>query len=149
MESYRTELPPTFSVSLALCVGNSPVTGEFSSQRPVTRSFHVFFDLCLNKRLSKQSWGWWFETPLCSLWRHCNATRLLRIFLLLVLTPGITTSQITVFCTARLPWYVHNFVAFISLHFGLRQEGVMDFYCEWNFVRKIVSRMKYAWRWFI
>ena len=24
-------------------------------------------------RLSKQSWGWWFETPSCSLWRHCNA----------------------------------------------------------------------------
>ena len=26
-------------------------------QRPVTRSFDVFFDLRLNKRLSKQSWG--------------------------------------------------------------------------------------------
>ena len=24
----------------------------------------------LNKRLSKQSWGWWFETPSHSLWRH-------------------------------------------------------------------------------
>ena len=42
--------------------GNSPVTGEFSAQRPVTRSFGVFFDLRLNKRLSKQSWSWWFET---------------------------------------------------------------------------------------
>ena len=31
----------------------------------------VFFVLRLNKRLSKQSWGWWFETPLRSLWRHC------------------------------------------------------------------------------
>ena len=39
---------------------------------PVTRSFDVFFDLRLNKQLSKQSWGWWFETPSCSLWRHCN-----------------------------------------------------------------------------
>ena len=58
----------TFSALLALCVGNSPMTGEFPSQRPGTRSFDVFFDLCLNKRLSKQSWGWWFETP--SLWRH-------------------------------------------------------------------------------
>ena len=28
----------------------------------------------LNKRLSKQSWGWWFETPTRSLWRHCNET---------------------------------------------------------------------------
>ena len=51
---------------------NSPVIGEFPSQRPVTRSFDVFFDLRVNKRLSKQSWGWWFETPPCSLWRNCN-----------------------------------------------------------------------------
>ena len=47
----------TFSASLALCAGNSPVTGEFPTQKPVTRSFDVFFDLRLNKRLSKQSWG--------------------------------------------------------------------------------------------
>ena len=51
----------TFSALLALCAGNSPVAGEFPSQRPVTRSFDVFFDLCLNNWLSKQSWGWWFE----------------------------------------------------------------------------------------
>ena len=60
----------TFSVLLALSAGNSPTTGEFPSQRPVTRSFDVFFDIRLNKRLSKQWWGWWFET--CSLWRHRN-----------------------------------------------------------------------------
>ena len=42
----------TFSTLLALCAGNSPVTGEFPAQRPVTRSFDVFFDLRLNKRLS-------------------------------------------------------------------------------------------------
>ena len=45
----------TFSVLLALCAGNSPVTDEFPSQRPVTWSFDVFFDLHLNKGLSKQS----------------------------------------------------------------------------------------------
>ena len=55
-----------------LCVGNSLVTGEFSTQRPATWSFDVFFDLRLNKRLSKQSWGWWFEMPWRSLWHHCN-----------------------------------------------------------------------------
>ena len=48
------------------------VPGEFPAQRPVTRSFHVFFDLRLNKPLSKQSWGWWFETLSRPLWRHCN-----------------------------------------------------------------------------
>ena len=47
------------------------VTGEFPSQRPVTRSFNVFFDLRLNKRLSKQSGRRWFGTPSRSLWRHC------------------------------------------------------------------------------
>ena len=62
----------TISVLLALCAGNSPVTGEFPTQRPVTRSFDVYFDLCVNKRLSKQSWGWWFETASHPLWRHCN-----------------------------------------------------------------------------
>ena len=62
----------TFSALLALCAGNPPVPGEFSARRPVTRSFDVFFDLRLNKRLSKQPWEWWFETPSCSLWRHCN-----------------------------------------------------------------------------
>ena len=46
--------------------------GEFPAQRPVPRSFDVFFDLSLNKRLSKQPWGWWFETPPRSLWRQCN-----------------------------------------------------------------------------
>ena len=43
----------TFFVLLALCAGNSPVTGEFHTQRPVTRSFDGFFDLRMNKRLSK------------------------------------------------------------------------------------------------
>ena len=47
----------TFSALLALCAGNSPVTGEFPSQWPVTWSFDVFFDLCLNKWLTKQACG--------------------------------------------------------------------------------------------
>ena len=60
----------TFSAFLAICAGNSSVTGEFPAQRPVTRNFDVFFNL--NKRLSKQWWGWWFETPLRPLWYHYN-----------------------------------------------------------------------------
>ena len=52
----------TFSALLNLWAGNSPVTGEFPSQRRVTRSLDIFFDLRLNKRLSKQSWGWWFDS---------------------------------------------------------------------------------------
>ena len=60
------------SALLALCAGNWPVPGEFPAQRPVTRSFDVLFYLRLNKRLSKQSWGWCFESSSRSLWRHCN-----------------------------------------------------------------------------
>ena len=52
-----------FSALLAICAGNSPVTGEFPSQRPVTRSFDVFFDLRPNKRVSNGEAG--------DLRRHC------------------------------------------------------------------------------
>ena len=37
------------SALLAICAGNSPVAGDFPTQRPVTRSFDVFFALRLNK----------------------------------------------------------------------------------------------------
>ena len=56
----------TFSASLAFCAGNSPVTVGFPSWRTVRWSFDVFFDLRLNKRLIKQSWSGWFETPSCN-----------------------------------------------------------------------------------
>ena len=62
----------TFFALLALCVGNSPVTGEFPTQRPVTRNFVFFHDLRLNKWLSKESWGWWFETLSRPVWRYGN-----------------------------------------------------------------------------
>ena len=62
----------TFTASLAFCARNSSVTGEFPAQRPVTRNIDISFDLRLNKRLSKQSWGWWFEVRWRSWWRHCN-----------------------------------------------------------------------------
>ena len=66
----------TFSALLAICAENSLVTGEFPAQRPVTGSFDVSFDLLPSKWVSKQLWGWWFETPSCQLWRHCNDAHL-------------------------------------------------------------------------
>ena len=81
----------TFSALLALCAVNSPATSEFPSQRPVTRSYDVFFDLRLNKRLSKQSWGWWFETLSSPLWRHRN---IMQSWL----------SQLTHICIAQPQW---------------------------------------------
>ena len=63
-----------FRVTGHLC-GEFTGPGEFPAQRPVTRSFDVFFDMRQNKRLCKQSRGWWFETLSRPLWRHCNDIR--------------------------------------------------------------------------
>ena len=60
-----------FCVTGPLC-RDSPVTDEFPSQRPVTRSFDVLFDIRLNKRFGKQSRRRRFETPSRPLWSHCN-----------------------------------------------------------------------------
>ena len=60
-----------FRVTGHLC-GEFTGPGEFPTQRSVARSFDVFFDLHLNKRLRKQWWGWWFETPSLPFWRHRN-----------------------------------------------------------------------------
>ena len=91
-QSWWRHQMETFSALLALYAGNSPVSGEFPSQRPVTRSFDGFFYLRLNKRLSKQSWGWWFETPSRSLWRRCNGYVV------------FDTSVTIIIETQRLPW---------------------------------------------
>ena len=70
-----------FRVTGPLC-GKFTGPGEFPAKRPVTRSFDVFFDLRLNERLSKQPWGWWFETPPWSLWRHRNDFEKTQLYLI-------------------------------------------------------------------
>ena len=99
----------TFSALLALCAGNSPVTGEFPSQRPVTRSFDVFFDLRLDKRLSKNSRRRWFETQSRSFWRHCNVFS----------TPYRLLSLRGVFCVGHelivlCDWYIYYMLCEIT-----------------------------------
>ena len=61
---------------------NSPHKGQWC------RALIFFFDLCLNKRLNKQSWGWWFEMPSCSLWCHCNAYKECHGMMATKLLPG-------------------------------------------------------------
>ena len=73
-----------FRVTGHLC-GEFTGPGEFPTQRPVTRSFDVYFDLCPNKRLSKQWWGWWFETLSCSLWRHRNESSVCKDYIIISL----------------------------------------------------------------
>ena len=76
----------TVSISTYACICyvykhiGIPVPGEFPAQRPVTPSFDVFFDLRLNKRLIKRSWGWWFETLPHPLWRHSNGNAWVLIY---------------------------------------------------------------------
>ena len=109
----------TFSALLALCAGNSPATGEFPSQRPVARSFGVFFDRRVNKRLDKHSRRRWFDPPSCSLWRHCNA----------MILPGKNPSFIPYdmdYIQAQRTWFFIK--AFWT--FGTRQSGNLCYQCN-------------------
>ena len=105
----------TFSALLALYAGNSPVTGEFPSQRLVTRGFEAFSDLRLNKRLSKQSRRRWFETPSRPFWRHCNE---------MSLHLATTTTKLQVFSEKVLgcSWFRSNHLCwpFGVIHNGWR-----------------------------
>ena len=94
VKSWWRHQMETFSALLAICAGNSPVSGEFPSQRPVTRSFDVSFDLCLNKRLNKQSWGLWFEALPRPLWRQCNDKLINQIQCSAVITPSNSSQKI-------------------------------------------------------
>ena len=104
----------TFSALLAICAGNSPVIGEFPTQRPVTQSF-VFFDLRLNKRLSKQWWGWWFETPSRPLWCFYNGSTYVTVLYIclrhaICFTASWTCykeSQIINICSCAEIWVIH------------------------------------------
>ena len=119
-----------FRVTRHLC-GEFTGPGEFPTQRPGTRSFDVFFDLRLNKRLSKPLWGWWFETPSWSLWRQCNASKVINNFCHLGVNNAISyTNAIIVLwenqnlkklsfifrpCTSMYIWCLHviSFIAII------------------------------------
>ena len=80
-----------FRVTGLLC---REFTGEFPTQRQVTWSFDVFFDVCLNERLSKQPCGWRFETPSHSLWRHSNETE----------RTEMIVSNYLVYCPISITW---------------------------------------------
>ena len=90
-----------FRVTGHLC-GEFTVPCEFPTQRPVTRSFDVFFDLRLNKRLSKQSWGWWFKTLSRPLWRHLMHRP--PVFLGIIQWP---TGSLSSFSLKFLSWTTH------------------------------------------
>ena len=89
-----------FCVTGTLC-GEFTGPGEFPAQRPVKRSFDVFFDLSLNKRLSKHSWGWWFEMQSRPLWRYFNVPMFCAMIghIALVAITGTTTIWLLPCCS--------------------------------------------------
>ena len=86
----------TFSALLALCAGNSPVSGEFPTQKPVTQSFDVFSDFRLIKRLSNHSRSWWFETISRPLWRQCNVNMHVSVSMVSSIDPVVGCGDIFV-----------------------------------------------------
>ena len=99
-----------FSALLAICAGNSPVTGEFPAQRPVTRSFDIYFDLRLNKRLSKKWRCWWFETPA----RHCNVIIMCRHL-------NVRSSEGTVLNTNQIQTCYFYYYKYFCFFYAIRQ----------------------------
>ena len=103
----------TFSVSLAICAVNSPVTGEFPAQRPVTWSFRVFFDLSVDKRFVRLVI--WDVTR-----AHYDVTVMYRSYFsgmdVLNITTLCITSYTTGFCHQKYYWYL----------------PVMDYYIEYT-----------------
>ena len=104
----------TMSALLAFCAGNSPVTGQFSVQRPVTRRFDVLFDQRLNKRLSKQWSDWWFETPSRPLWRHCNNCNVVRPIQTTVIVRAWMADYIPPLDVDIITYAHHNFLSSID-----------------------------------
>ena len=105
---WRHQLEIIFRVT-GLCAGNSPVTGKFTTLRPVTRSFDGLLDPRLNKRLSKKWQGWWFETPSHPLWRHCNILLgSLYFFIMLVRCIAPTHSWRIFLLSSMILWTCHT-----------------------------------------
>ena len=93
------------SALLALCDGNPSVSGGFPSQRPSKADLNVFFDVSLCKPLNKQSSRRWFETPRCSLWRHCNVHHYERIRIpVSFLYRCVHNCLLRVSCQAQIDW---------------------------------------------
>ena len=122
-ESWLRHQMETFAALLAFCAGNSPVPGEFPTQRPVTRSFDVFFDQCLNKRLSKQWWGWWFDTLSRPLWRHRNDISVIQL-------------------EFKTKWQVYQ-----SNVFYHNSPDHLIVYWKWMFIQKVRTKMKQIYKW--
>ena len=103
---------------------------EFTGHRWISRTkvidaeLSCFFDLRLNKRLSKQWWGWWFETPSHPLRRHC----IVIVMRGAIPFHGVTRSCITiVHCWQNVTKYRHQGPALLLQH-----DAVARIFSQWG-----------------
>ena len=89
--TLRRPFPVQFATMMTSSNGNifhvtGLLCGEFNGHqwiprtKPVMRSFDVFLRSASEQQLSKRRRHRWFETPSLSLWRHCNAVNILRVW---------------------------------------------------------------------
>ena len=127
-----------FYALLPICAGNSPMTGEFPAQSPVTRTFEAFFHLRLNTRLSEEWWGWWFETPSRPLWRHCDEVWSTSCREFYSVRPHKRPLSISLFCHLSLS----------GCHCNIKKKQLMRYiakyflYNEWKISSIIYSALK-------
>ena len=146
----------TISALLALCEVNSLhkgplVTGGYPSQRPVTRSFNVFFYARLDKRLCKQSICRWLQTPQPSLWCHCNAENQWNLDNAVTDLPPRWHMKMMHFPVYRQgdtwKWYIFRFIAKVThgndTFSGLSPRGHM------KMIHFPVYRQGDTWKWYI
>ena len=134
----------TFSALLAICAGNSPVPDEFPRQRPVTRSFDVFFDLRLNKRLSKQ---WWYAiVPILTSQWCPKATSHTIIFVLLynnIFKPPEHIEHISTNYFCAVNWFYHIYYNVLLNEEALKPSGAEARTLQWrNYEHDGVSNHK-------
>ena len=131
-----------FRVTGPLC-GEFTGPGEFPAQRQVTRSFDVFFDLCQDKHLSKQCWGWWFETPSCPLsWCHCIETGLLSALDDSQCRHYLNQCWLTVSCTPQIVMIIAH-----AMNFCERRDALSGLESCWNWVPIIGTTPRYKLGW--
>ena len=138
----------TFPALLAICAGNSPVSCEFPAQRPVMRSFNVFFDLHLNKRFkSKQSSGWWFETPSHPLCHQYNGWIYLKRHLYLRCGVSVYDPTVHLGTYCKTTWFPNPCLWFApSIHIPLALQWRHNEHDGVSYHQRLDCLLKYLFR---
>ena len=126
--SWRKQLhPERWNIMMTSSSGNifrvtGHLCGEFTGDTKASDAeLWCFFDLRLNKRLSKQRWGWLFETPPWSLWRHCYVANLIVIVIVISIVIVILLSLSWLLLSLQ---YIRSYL--LHMHFKLKLGNYLD-----------------------